>query len=117
MKATRYNSLLPLAATSVLAVSGCGTIQENNQILNCQGTEGARVEATTNPSANNYDQATDPAYISAKTLEEAREELDKQDNDTWKNLVVGVGQVACTGKNGKLYLTDEGVLAGMRLSK
>lgn len=106
-----------LAAGSALALSGCGTIHENSEVSACQGPDKVHLKATIDPNRDDYTAAKDPAILSAAMLEDAREDLKKDTSDTlWHNIVTGVGEVACEGTDGQIYLTDAGTSLSLRLS-
>ncbi len=99
------------AAAASFLLSGCiSSIQQNDEVVGCGGADGVLMEATTDPKATDYDKAKDPALLAHVQMAEAQR---IQDDDEWswtfyRNQVVGIGEIACTGDNGAIYLTPEG---------
>lgn len=101
---------LPLIMTTGLFLAGCSSIQENNEVKPCDTPTALLVEATPDKKDSGYSPETDPALLTAIMLEQARQVQDS-DNEGWditlRNQVVGIGEIACLGSDGKVYLTFE----------
>lgn len=103
-----------LATASAIALSGCGTIHENKEVSACGIPDGVYVEATNDPSQKGYSTAKDPAILAAKLEQEANKTLEQGDDSTWHNIIVGIGEITCTGANEKIYLTPKGTELSLR---
>lgn len=103
----------------LLIATGCSSISYNDSIETCAQPDGALLEATTDPNNPNYQTYTDPAILAAEQLKRANA-IQESDNKGWsditfRNQVVGLGEVACVGSNDTMYLTPQGVELSLEL--
>jgi hypothetical protein len=119
MEKPRLSRAVITGSGLLLLLGACSTIHENNTVGSCDTPDGMLIEATTNPKADDYKKATDPAYLAAH-LEDQAEQQQKHDGklgwdmSLYRNQIVGIGEIACSGSDGHTYLTNTGAQLSVR---
>jgi hypothetical protein len=106
----RGREVLAEVSVGLLFVAGCSSIQENDDIGNCEDTNSVPIVATYRGDEG-YQETRDP-YVLEDALEARAQEIQEEDTEGWngplRNQVIGLGEVVCRAEDGTHHLTVKG---------